>query len=56
METFFTAVELEEMVLLPTIALLGYMLRKLALLAERVAWLEGRGGHDFSEATDNRET
>ena len=48
--------ELEELLLVPTIALLGYITRKLTILSERVAWLEGRGGHQFSEATDNKET
>lgn len=51
-----TLMEWEELILMPTIALLGYLTRKITLLSERVAWLEGRGGHAFSEATDNRET
>lgn len=50
------ALEWEEIILAPTVAVLGYTLRKLSVLSERVAWLEGRGGHQFSEATDNRET
>jgi len=48
------AMEWEELILMPTVILLGYLARKVATLSERVAWLEGRGGHDLGEAIESK--
>jgi len=53
-ETLRAMMEVEEMLLMPIIVVLGYLARKNILLSERVAWLEGRGGHDLGEAVESK--
>lgn len=56
MDALSRLVEIEELLIVPMLLVLGWLVRRVVILSERVAWLEGRGGHQLSEATDNKET